>query len=181
MAIASLHRRKDRAYQQAWKKRGEERSILPNIARKVDRLTTYVASGAELDEESLLDTAIDFLVYVLKYRLYLLDRGASPSPLFSPPSTAEGLLSDQPEAFDTALVDLLKGARTGSDMAVAIAESAASFERLDRVANEEGDPSVRAQRADDLLAYAATLVLTTMSERPIPSALFVAQERQRAG
>ena len=36
-AVRQLHRRKDAAYRDAWKKRGEVLSILANIARKVDR------------------------------------------------------------------------------------------------------------------------------------------------
>lgn len=70
-AIKRLHSQKDRAYGGAWKKRGELVSILPNIARKVDRLDTLFKTGAELQGESALDTVIDLVVYVEKYRLYL--------------------------------------------------------------------------------------------------------------
>lgn len=180
-AIASLHRRKDRAYQQAWKKRGEARSILPNIARKVDRLTTYAASGAELDEESLLDTAVDLLVYVLKYRLYLLDQGMGPSPLFAAPTVIEGLLSDGPEAFDEAVGDVLANAGPAPDVASAIEASVTAFEHLDHHVADGGDASAKARLVDDLLSCAAALVLTTAAEHTIGSALFLAQERQRSG
>ncbi len=180
-AIASLHRRKDRAYQQAWKKRGEERSILPNIARKVDRLTTYAPSDAELEEESLLDTAVDLLAYVLKYRLYLLDQGFDPSPLFAAPTADEGLLSGGPEAFDEAVGGVLANARPAPDVANAIKASATSFERLDYHVAEKGDAVAKPRLVDDLLSCAAALVLTIAAAHPVGSALFVAQERQRTG
>lgn len=71
--IKALHAEKDAAYGNAWKRRGELTSILANIARKIDRLEVFVGGGAELSDESLLDTAIDLFVYVTKYRLYLLE------------------------------------------------------------------------------------------------------------
>ncbi len=43
--VTRLHRVKDAAYRDAWKRRGEVISILANIARKVDRLE-YGLGGA---------------------------------------------------------------------------------------------------------------------------------------
>lgn len=72
-AISRLHREKDASYHDAWKKRGEVISILSNIARKVDRLE-YVLDGAPAgQDETVLDTAIDLLVYCIKYQTYLAD------------------------------------------------------------------------------------------------------------
>ena len=66
-SISALHRVKDAAYRNAWKKRGEVMSIMANIARKVDRLE-YVSAGAPAtQDESLIDTATDLFVYLLKY------------------------------------------------------------------------------------------------------------------
>lgn len=71
--ISSLHREKDASYRDAWKKRGEVISILSNIARKVDRLE-YVFDGAPVSQDEVaLDTAIDLLVYCIKYKTYLAD------------------------------------------------------------------------------------------------------------
>lgn len=64
--IADLHERKDKAYGDSWKRRGEKVAIQANIARKVDRL------GVSDDDETELDTAIDLLVYLIKYRGWLL-------------------------------------------------------------------------------------------------------------
>lgn len=72
-AVRRLHRAKDAAYRDAWKRRGEVQSILANIARKVDRLE-YSLDGAPANAgETLLDTAVDLLVYCLKYQAYLAD------------------------------------------------------------------------------------------------------------
>lgn len=73
LAIKRLHAEKDRAYGGAWKRRGELVSILPNIARKADRLENLVQTGATMRGESLLDTVIDLYVYVEKYRLFLAE------------------------------------------------------------------------------------------------------------
>jgi hypothetical protein len=63
--VSKLHERKHAAYGDSWKKRGEVFSILPNIARKVDRL------GTTDEDETATDTAIDLLVYLLKYGIWL--------------------------------------------------------------------------------------------------------------
>jgi len=71
--LCRLHREKDVAYRDAWKKRGEVISILANVARKVDRLE-YVLDGAPAShDEAALDTAVDLLVYCVKYQTYLAD------------------------------------------------------------------------------------------------------------
>lgn len=68
-ALCELHARKDAAYGDSWCKRGWLLSVLPNIARKVDRLEH---DGDE--DESALDTAADLLVYLAK----LLDLNGNP-------------------------------------------------------------------------------------------------------
>ena len=72
--VISLHRDKDAAYGDSWCKRGEMFSILPNIARKVDRLS----SGKDTDDETQLDTAIDLYVYLAKYSCWLDGRSSAP-------------------------------------------------------------------------------------------------------
>jgi thymidylate synthase len=68
--VKKLHAEKHSVYGDSWKKRGELLSILPNIARKVDRLGVAGAG------DTAADTVIDLLVYLVKYRLWLTDRGA---------------------------------------------------------------------------------------------------------
>lgn len=65
--VDALHREKSAAYGDSWKKRGELFSIIPNIARKIDRLE----GGKSTEDEVIADTAIDLLVYLVKYRLWL--------------------------------------------------------------------------------------------------------------
>ncbi len=71
--VKSLHRQKDAAYGESWKRRGELISIQANIARKVDRLENYAETSRELADESAVDTAIDLYVYATKYRLFLME------------------------------------------------------------------------------------------------------------
>ena len=72
--VADLHAKKHAAYGDSWKKRGEQVGILANIARKVDRL------GKTDDLETAADTAIDLLVYLVKYRWWLYDEGRAAAP-----------------------------------------------------------------------------------------------------
>lgn len=92
--VSDLHAEKHAAYGDSWKKRGEQVSILANIARKVDRL-----GGADTSDETSTDTAIDLLVYLVKYRLWLAEQGATlPHPLTTPlPFWDQGSLTDIPE------------------------------------------------------------------------------------
>ena len=78
--VADLHAKKHAGYGDSWKKRGELLSILPNIARKVDRL-----QQPGDDVETKADTAIDLLVYLLKYRWWLYDQSRMGGPFASTP------------------------------------------------------------------------------------------------
>lgn len=63
--VTELHTTKDKSYGDSWKKRGEKMSILANIARKVDRM------GKDDQYETSSDTAIDLMVYLAKYLLWM--------------------------------------------------------------------------------------------------------------
>lgn len=102
--VKRLHAEKDRAYGGAWKKRGELVSIQPNIARKVDRLDTLSTTGAGLTGETGLDTAVDLLVYIEKYRLFLAENLPAGTLV---PEGAPVPLSSHEQNFDT-LIDRLK-------------------------------------------------------------------------
>jgi hypothetical protein len=121
-AAAELHRRKDAVYGGAWKKRGEIFSIIPNIARKVDRIESVLEGRAIMDGESLLDTAIDLLVYCLKYETFLADQdntigggvfaesGAVP-PYSEGPGPVEHLLAKLATRTMPATVEVKMGAQ----------------------------------------------------------------------
>lgn len=70
--MVKLHTEKSAAYGDSWKKRGELFSIIPNIARKVDR----ILAQTETSDETKLDTAMDLVIYLAKYREWLNDSNA---------------------------------------------------------------------------------------------------------
>jgi hypothetical protein len=102
-AVRRLHRAKDAAYRDAWKRRGEVLSILASIARKADRLE-YGQDGAPATAgETRADTAVDLLVYCLKCQAYLagLDAGTA-GGLFGG-SGVRPPCSDGPAGFEALL------------------------------------------------------------------------------
>lgn len=90
-SVNRLHRDKGAVYGISWRKRGETYSILPNIARKVDRLGVGGAGDSETD------TFVDLAVYLVKYLAFLeygLETGdVLPAPCDDPDYT-EGQFRD---------------------------------------------------------------------------------------
>lgn len=176
LALKRLHSRKDKAYGAAWKRRGELVSVLPNIARKVDRLGAVAGSPPAEGDEALLDTAVDLYVYVQKYRLLLEEREttgllppASPSPA-----------SDHDANFD-ALVDSDDLRRPGRDTVTAIQTVAATFEKLWRVASAAGTLDETRRLVDELRGDARELVAAAAAADPEgAAALAEAEERLAA-
>ena len=78
-AVSRLHTDKDRVYGDSWQKRGELMSILPNLARKVDRLVLGRESQSPAVED-LLDTTADLFLYAVKYKAFLLDESNEEPP-----------------------------------------------------------------------------------------------------
>ena len=77
--VSKLHADKNAAYGDSWKRRGESLGIMANVARKIDRL------GKTDDHETAADTAIDLLVYLLKYRMWLVENvDGTPLPYSDP-------------------------------------------------------------------------------------------------
>lgn len=73
--VTDLHDEKHKAYGDSWKRRGEMLGIMANIARKVDRL------GANGAGDTAADTAVDLLVYLAKYRWWLVDHMSQGYPI----------------------------------------------------------------------------------------------------
>lgn len=154
-AIKLLHARKNLSYAAAWKRRGERVSILPNIARKVDRLEAFLKSGSTMEGETILDTAVDLLVYAVKYVLFLAEEG-------EPDPSLESLqgphpFSDFDENFNT-LLDQLSAARTGSGLRALIEAVVADFEDLWRSVDSGAEILDRKQKASNLMRQAWQLV-----------------------
>jgi thymidylate synthase len=135
--IKALHRRKNVAYGDAWKRRGELTSILANIARKVDRLYIFGSTAALLADESILETTIDLYIYLTKYRLFLMEMLPESGESVLPPDAGRPF-SDCVENFD-ALVDQIqfKGSETTS-LSKQIAKLSEMFERLHLLAATPG-------------------------------------------
>ena len=150
-AIKRLHAEKDRAYGAAWKRRGELVSILPNIARKADRLETMMATGATLAGETALDTVVDLLVYALKYRLWLAERLA-PGALLSPGAATP--LSDHDANFD-AILDDVDLAPTGRGLDTVVEDIVAAFQRCWQRAEAGAAPAEKLELARELARHAA--------------------------
>lgn len=170
-AIRQLHRRKDAAYRDAWKKRGEALSILANIARKVDRLE-YVLDGAPAtQDESLFDTAVDLLIYTLKYQTYLADQDKRVATTLFVNSEISPPYSDGPRGFEALLDNLdltyLQQANEAFTSTIAL-NLATAFD--DIVACIESSVTVpvaqRAERATMLTHIALLLVGALMHQAP---------------
>jgi len=102
-AVRRLHRAKDAAYRDAWKRRGEVISSLANIARKVDRLEYGLGGAPAMRDESWLDTAVDLFVYCLKYQTYLADLDAGVAGSLFSSSEVRSAYSTGPAAFEALL------------------------------------------------------------------------------
>lgn len=76
-SVQRLHEAKNAVYGDSWRKRGETYSILPNIARKIDRLGEAGAG------DTAADTVVDLLVYLVKYHLWLRGKDADDPQLVS--------------------------------------------------------------------------------------------------
>jgi hypothetical protein len=120
-AVRRLHRAKDAAYRDAWKRRGEVLSILANIARKVDRLEYGLDGAPATADESWVDTAVDLLVYCLKHQAYLADLDAGTAVRLFGGSGVRPPYSDGPAGFEALLsqTDLALVAVTGEPVAKA--------------------------------------------------------------
>jgi len=182
-AIKALHARKDRSYGAAWKRRGERISVLPNIARKVDRLVVFAHTQMEMQDEPILDTAVDLLVYCGKYLLFLVDLDSDLLPKLQ----ISGLslpLSDHVENFDQ-LLDLVNlNEHNTHSLLVLISDIERTFETLWPMADAGSTPAERFAFAFSLWRDTAKLIAFVVREQPgaiekfIESEISISMERQ---
>jgi thymidylate synthase len=175
-AVKRLQERKDRAYGAAWKRRGELVSVLPNIARKVDRLAVFLEDGSRPADEAVLDTAVDLYVYATKYRLLLEERGTSSGLL---PESSPRPYSDHGVNFER-LVDMDSFVPADGELEPSIRNIVDIFERLWPSACEGESLAVLRASVDGLRRAARSLVSTIVRDDP-PAALgFVVDEARRS-
>ena len=132
-AIRRLHKAKDAAYRNAWKKRGEVIGVLANVARKVDRLE-YVTEGAPpTQDEPLLDTAIDLFVYSIKYQSFLADQDNSVAAILFHRRSVLSPYSDGRAGFEYLLsrVKLDELQKTALPSAMAVGQVITAFNDLE--------------------------------------------------
>lgn len=72
--LERLHRHKDAAYGDAWRKRGEVIAIFANMARKYDRLLVAFDEQRPAATEPLGDTVADLCVYAGKYLTWIAEQ-----------------------------------------------------------------------------------------------------------
>lgn len=72
--LERLHRHKNAAYGNAWRKRGEVIAIFANMARKYDRLLVAFEEERPAAAEPLADTVADLCVYAGKYMTWIAEQ-----------------------------------------------------------------------------------------------------------
>lgn len=166
-AIRQLHRVKDASYGNSWKKRGEQVSILANIARKVDRVDR-IANGAPAGAEALIDTAVDLFVYSLKYETFLADQAATLAASLGLPS--EMPLSDGPEGFDL-LLSLRPLSTTSLKLPDAATAAVRAFDAISNAMERGPFPSLEERARLALALSDAARILVTAVARSHPDAV----------
>lgn len=89
--LERLHRHKDAAYGDAWRKRGEVIAIFANMARKYDRLTVAFDEQRPAATEPLADTVADLCVYAGKYLTWIAEQHPAEFDAADLPATANDL------------------------------------------------------------------------------------------
>lgn len=176
-AVRRLHGEKSAAYGVSWKRRGELISVLANIARKVDRVEQISSGGPITRDESLVDTAVDLLVYSIKYQTFLADQDTQVAAyLFHAPgkSFSEGTAGFEElfRAIDFGLLDA-PDTPTLVDASIRVGEA---FANLERCFSEPSAPSEvfdRLHYAMALTDSAIALVAAVRSEAPESYAEFL--------
>jgi hypothetical protein len=174
--VIELHRSKDESYGNAWKKRGEQVSIAANIARKVDRIES-VANGANPNDETFLDTAVDLFVYCLKYQTFLADQDADVAAQLFGESTG-GPYSEGPSGFDRLIAGQSFLATASASLEGVAAEVVANFNALDSYLRDPNSPAAWIDRLpfiETLTASALQLVLADAALEQYVVSEFVAR------
>ncbi len=171
-AIDRLHRRKNAAYGGAWKRRGERISILPNIARKVDRLAHFQVTNLELEGETPLDTAVDLLVYVLKYELFLAQGSTTLAAALGLAGKSR-TYSDSDDDFTTALDKMTVDQASDNDVGVELAAAVELFEELWPRIDSGESLEDKAAGAAQLRRHAVRLVSAIAKAHPYAAEAFV--------
>jgi hypothetical protein len=175
--LERLHRHKDAAYGDAWRKRGEVIAIFSNMARKYDRLLVAFDEKRPAATEPLADTVADLCVYAAKYLTWIADEhprdlGAAGLP-FEPSAIAARRGPAALEALFAALGRYRSLPPATSSKAWTLARS--FFEALERALMAQATPDAP---PEEMLGYTdqATLAWRLTGEL---SWLLVLREREQ--
>lgn len=176
--LERLHRHKDAAYGDAWRKRGEVIAIFANMARKYDRLTVAFDEQRHAATEPLADTVADLCVYAAKYVTWIAEQ--HPAEL-----DAAGLPVPAAELTDARGADALQALLSAAalspteaplDTRAAWAAVQASFGALERGLMAQATPDAhaevipsyteKAQLAWALVGQTAWLLVRLADEQP---------------
>lgn len=163
-SIIALHRSKDAAYGNSWKKRGELISIAANLARKVDRID-QVVGGAAAGREALLDTVVDLFVYAVKYETFLADQSAEVAGMLFADGGEQ--FSDGPGGFEELLLARDAVGEVGT-VRMEAANASTAFDELDAFLqlHPQGEWLKKHTLAERLTATALRLVLAVAVSAP---------------
>lgn len=170
--VAGLHRRKDATYGDAWKRRGEQISVMANIARKVDRLKIVAVTQESTVDESIVDTVVDLYVYALKYLTFLADADPAVLPDVLLARTDGTLWSDGTDGVDRLLAAAdLTVLDTGVHQSIKnlVATADHTFADLERCFTADGGLAPahrRAQLANDLADAAVRIIAALRTGLP---------------
>jgi NTP pyrophosphatase (non-canonical NTP hydrolase) len=178
-AIALMHRQKDAAYGDSWKRGGELISIMANIARKVDRLPNQLATQSTTADESTLDTVVDLHVYALKYLTYLADTDPNLLPDVLPQRPDGEPWSDGTEGVERLLErnqDTLSATRNVREITEIVDAIQTTFSKLEKCFASNDGPAparTRVRFATDFSDQTAELIAALNASQPALSNAFV--------
>jgi len=180
--LERLHRHKDAAYGDAWRKRGEVIAIFANMARKYDRLLVAFDEQRPAATEPLGDTVADLCVYAGKYLTWIAeehpaDLDAADLPLPSAAIIAARIGPDALRAVLVAVPAAVGQLPTQSDLAWAGVRE--TFDELEAALMAQATPGSPADQLLDFtakarLAWALTsesAILLACLERDDPATL----------
>ena len=151
--VLVLHRVKSGAYGDSWKRRGELLSILPNVARKVDRLERLDLEGGAPTVS--FDTAVDLFVYAVKHLTFLAD-------LQSPPGQESW--SDGVDGFESLAAPFM-ASEGAADVEEARSMVLAAFASVEAQITSGADDHARRASAVEALASSAWSLVTALASR----------------
>jgi hypothetical protein len=183
--LERLHRQKDAAYGDAWRKRGEVIGIFANIARKYDRLLIAFDEERPAATEPLGDTVADLCIYAGKYLTWIADEHPVDLARADLPVPDAGVIAARlgPDAL-RAVLSAVPPAATGdvpTHCAPAWARVRETFEALEAALMAQATPEAPSDQLLDFTAKARLAWALTIDSAVLLACLEVDDPRTLAG